>query len=229
MSSHQPFSVRLVFAVQTFSEAGYRAQFGKTNAWCYIGFSTQLAEGESMKKHHTIGITSLACLVVGIVGIAPFLKAAGDEAAVSKLLAEAKRQAYAVSVDASQLESYTREPSLSWETHASEISQMKDDINQTAKTVEKLNASRSQALPWQSTAIDRIIPSLHEIAENTTQAIEYINKYQSRLSMQQYTDYLESNSDLSSQLAGLIAHYVDYGNAKTRYATLKQRIEAPAK
>jgi hypothetical protein len=182
-----------------------------------------------MKKYHMIGITTLSCLLAGIAGVTPSLKAAGEEPAVSKLLAEAKTRAYAISVDASQLESYTREPSLSWETHAAEISRMKDDINQTAKTVEKLNASRSDAVPWQASAIDRIIPFMQEIAGNTTSAIEYINKYQSRLGTKEYTDYLESNSDLSGQLAGLIAHYVDYGNAKNRFASLKQRVDLSAK
>jgi len=179
-----------------------------------------------MKKYYMIGITTL---LAGITGITPSLKAGGEEPSVSKLLAEAKTQTYAISVDASQLESYTRESTLSWETHAVEISRMKDDINQTAKTVEKLNASRSAATPWQAAAIDRIIPLMQEIAANTTSAIEYINKYQSRLTMKEYTDYLESNSDLSSQLAGLVTHYVDYGNAKNRYTNLKRTIDVAAK
>lgn len=181
-----------------------------------------------MKKSYMIGITTFACLLVGI-GVAPPLKAGGQEPSVSKLLAEAKTQAYAISVDAGELESYTREPTLSWETHAVEITRMKDDINQTAKTIAKLNASRSEAAPWQAAAIDRIIPFMQEIAGNTTSAIEYINKYQSRLGLKEYTDYLESNSDLSSQLAGLVAHYVDYGNAKNRYANLKRTIDLPTK
>ena len=129
-----------------------------------------------MKKLYMIGVTTFACLLAGIAGVTPSLKATGQEPSVSKLLAEAKTQAYAISVDASQLESFTRSPDLSWESHAVEISQMKDDINQTAKTVEKLNASRSEAEPWQAAAIDRIIPFMQEIAGNTTSAIEYLNK-----------------------------------------------------
>src|SRR5271168_4742857 len=150
---------------------------GRKNADMQVNdrFSTQLVRGENMKKYYMIGITTL---LAGITGITPSLKAGGEEPSVSKLLAEAKTQTYAISVDASQLESYTRESTLSWETHAVEISRMKDDINQTAKTVEKLNASRSAATPWQAAAIDRIIPLMQEIAANTTSAIEYINKYQ---------------------------------------------------
>ena len=192
--------------------------------------NTTCKRRKSMNKHYMIGVTTF-CVSAGrnTRGVTPSLKAAGEESPVSKLLAEAKTQAYAISVDASQLESYTREPTLSWETHADEISLMKDDINRTAKTIEKLNASRSGAAPWQVAAIDRIIPFMQEIAGNTTSAIEYINKYQSRLTMKEYTDYLESNSDLSSHLAGLIAHYVDYGNAKNRYGDLKRTIELSAK
>jgi hypothetical protein len=181
-----------------------------------------------MKRDHTFRITTLACLIAGIVGISPALKAA-DEESVSKLLAQAKTQSYAVSVDASTLESYTRQPSLSWVSHALEVNRMKDDINATAKTVTALNEAKSGAAPWQVTAIDRIIPYLREIAEDTTNAIEYLNKNQNRLQATQYKDYIEANSDTAQELATLIAHFVDYGNHKSRYDSLKKSLELPGK
>ena len=48
-----------------------------------------------MKKYYMIGFTTLTCLLAGIAGVAPSLKAAGEGTSVSKLLAEAKTQAYA--------------------------------------------------------------------------------------------------------------------------------------
>ena len=185
---------------------------------------------KTMKRHHTIGTTLLACLVAGIAGITPALKAADmpDSPAITKLLAEAKTQAYSISVDASELESYTREPTLSWERHAVEITRMKNDINATAKTVTALVAGKSQASPWQATAIDRIVPFMKEIAADTTAAIEYLNKNQSRLANnKEYRDYITANSDTSQELATLIAHFVDYGNHKSRYDSLKNTLELP--
>lgn len=174
----------------------------------------------------------LACLVAGITGISPALKAEDmpDSPAASKLLAEAKTQAFAISVDADTLESYTREPTLSWVSHALEITRMKNDINAAGKTVAALDAMKSQAAPWQVTAIDRIIPYLREIADDTTAAIEYLNKNQSRLANnKEYKDYIEANADTSQELATLVAHFVDYGNHKNRYESLKKSLELPGK
>jgi hypothetical protein len=186
----------------------------------------------ALKQNYTMKLTTLACLVAGIAGITSTLQGADvpDSVAVSKMLADAKTQAYSISVDADTLESYTREASLSWESHAIEITRMKNDINATAKTLTSLTASRAQASPWQATAIDRIIPYMQELAADTTAAIEYLNKHHAQLSTRkEYTDYLEANADTSRELSTLIAHFVDYGNRKSRYDKLKNALELPAK
>jgi len=179
-----------------------------------------------MTNHKTLKITMIASLVAGIVGFSPALHAANEES-VSKLLSQARAQSYAISVDATTLESYTRQPSLDWSTHAAQIMRMKYDINAAGATVAALNDSKSQAAAWQVTAIDRIVPYLREIATNTTAAIEFLNKNQSRLRSAEYKDYIEANSDTSQELASLIAHFVDYGNHKSRYESLKNTLELP--
>jgi len=186
----------------------------------------------TLKQNYTMKLTTLACLVAGIAGITPALQAAAttDSVAVSKMLAQAKTQAYSISVDADALESYTREPSLSWESHVIEISRMREDINAAGKTLASLTSSRAQASPWQVAAIDRIIPFLQEIASDTTAAIEYLNKNHTQLATKrEYTDYIEANADTSKELSTLIAHFVDYGNRKSRYDSLRSSLELPAK
>jgi hypothetical protein len=180
-----------------------------------------------MNKYQTIA--TLASLIAGLA-TTPALKAdMADSTAVTKLLADAKTQSYAISVDATTLESYTRE-NISWQTHASEINRMKDDINATGKTVAALTSIRSQAAPWQATAIDRIIPYLRELASDTTSAIDFLNKNQSQINIRkEYKDYLEANADTSQELATLVAHFVDYGNHKNRYDSLRKTLELPAK
>jgi hypothetical protein len=181
-----------------------------------------------MTNHNTLRFTTIAALVAGIVGLSPTLRAANEES-VSKLLSQAKTQSYAISVDATTLESYTRQTLLDWSTHASEITRMKADINSAGATLAALNDSKSQAAAWQVTAIDRIIPYLREIATNTTAAIEFLNKNQSRLKSAEYKDYIAANSHTSQELASLIAHFVDYGNHKSRYENLKNTLELPDK
>lgn len=181
----------------------------------------------TLEKSTRFRITPLVLLLAGVGALSPALKAA-DEESVSKLLAQAKTQSYAISVDATQLDSYLRS-NLSWQTHASELNRMKDDINATGKTVAALVNAKAQAVPWQATAIDRIIPYLKEIAADTTAAIEYLNKNQSRLQMKEYKDYTEANADTSQELSTLISHFVDYGSHKDRADNLRKTLELPAK
>ncbi len=70
---------------------------------------------------------------------------------------------------------------------------------------------------------------MREIAEDTTNAIEYLNKNQSRLHDKDYKEYLEANSEMSRELAGLISQFVDYGNSKGNYEKLREKLELPQK
>ncbi len=178
------------------------------------------------------GSIAIAGLLAGIAWLAPGLKASDtpDSAPVSRLLLDAKTESYAISVDASILESYTRQPRLNWETHASEIDRIKDDINAAARTVGKLSDARDGASDWQVVAINRIIPCMKEIADTTTSVIEYLNKNHTNLpASSEYKDYVEANSDTTREVAGMIADFVDYGNSKSRYDKLRKVLELPAR
>lgn len=188
-----------------------------------------------MELRRRIGVGMIACLVAGIVCMSQPLHAADAKttdapasAAITKLLAIAKTQAYLISVDATLLQSYTRSD-LDWRTHAREITRVKNHINAAAKTVTALDAAKSQAAAWQVVAINRILPYMREMAEDTTNAIEYINKNQSRLNEPEYKEYIEANSDTSRELSDLIAQFVDYGNSKGNYDKLQKKLELPAK
>jgi hypothetical protein len=187
-----------------------------------------------MKRPSRIATAALACLAV-TTGSSHALRAADGTApdtpeskAVTKLLTVARTQSYLISVDATQLQSYTRSD-LDWRTHAKQITRVKNHINATAKTVAALEAAKSQAAEWQVVAINRILPYLREMAEDTTNAIEFLNKNQSRLNDKDYKEYLQANSDTSHELAGLIAQFVDYGNSKGNYDKLQKKLELPPK
>lgn len=181
-----------------------------------------------MKMHYTFGFTMLA-LVAGIGTSTSFAKGeVTDSEQVNQLLSDAKTQAFQLREDASTMETYTRS-NVTWQSHAAAVSQMKEHINAAGRTLAKLDDARKTASPWQATAIDRIKPLLKEIATNTENVIAYINKNPARLSTNEYRDYIESNSDEASALAGLIADFVNYGNTKNRLERLTDKLELPAK
>jgi hypothetical protein len=184
-----------------------------------------------MKRYRVIVIAILPCLAAVLACLPHALKAADTPPSpvVSKLLLEAKKQASLISADATLLRSYTGQSNLDWTTHGKQITRMKNHIDAAAKTVVALDELKSQAAPWQVAAISRILPYMREMAEDTTSAIEYLNKYQSRFSGQEYKDYVAANSDMSRELASLIAQFVDYGNSKGNYEKLQQKLELPGK
>jgi hypothetical protein len=184
------------------------------------------------KRNYSVKITILAGLVAGLAGISSALKAieGSQPEDVSELLFDAKTQSYVISVHAAELEGFMRNPHLTWRTHAAELTRMKEDINAAGKTAAKLSEARSNAEPWQRLAIVRIIPYLKEIAYNTSGAVDYINKNQSKpMTVGDYRDYIEANANISRELASLIADCVDYGNTGSRYESLRQKLELPTK
>jgi len=183
-----------------------------------------------MKKCHATGAIILPCLVAAFTCLPHPLQAADapGSPAVSKLLLEAKKQSSLIAADATLLRSYGQS-NLDWTTHGKQITRMRNHINAAAKTVTALDSLKSHAAPWQAVAIGRILPYMREMAEDTTNAIDYINKNQSRLSDKEYKDYIEANSDMSRELATLVAQFVDYGNSKGNYEKLQQKLEFPGK
>ena len=75
--------------------------------------------------------------------------------------------------DASDMEAFTHNPNLSWDTHADKIISIRDDVNKMGDTVAKLNQAEAEASPWQKTAITRINPILQELATNVKGTIAF--------------------------------------------------------
>jgi septal ring factor EnvC (AmiA/AmiB activator) len=150
--------------------------------------------------------------------------AAEDSQQVSQLLEDIKTQAADLQRDSEELESFTHS-NMSWESHADELSRIRDRINTIGHTIEKLKKMRNNASPWQQEAIDRIIPVAEQVASNTTAAIQDLNKDPLHLQDIQYQEYLKSNSEAASQLAGMVRDFVDYGKAKKTLDILERRLE----
>jgi hypothetical protein len=172
---------------------------------------------------------TVALLVAGFFGGSFTMKAAdnSDSEQVSKLLSEAQTIAFQVKEDAVTMESFTR-ADLSWESHAAAIAQVKEHFNALARQLDKLKAARNIASPWQKTAIDRIEPYLDEMVGYTEAVIEHINASPKLLGTPEYKDYLEANADYATDLAAMIANFVEYGRTKERLQRLTDKLEVPA-
>jgi hypothetical protein len=66
---------------------------------------------------------------------------------------------------------------------------------------------------------------LKELADNTTNVIQYIKDNPKRLMFPAYKEYIEANADTSSRLTSLIGDFQDYGNTKQRLEALADKLE----
>ena len=143
---------------------------------------------------------------------------------VARLLEDARDKAAVLSRDADEMETLTRSD-VSWQTHASMLDTMKEDVNDLARDVEKLTAARDKASPWQQQAIDRMLPLMRELAANTTAVINHLKEQPSRPTSGEYAQYLRQNSETARELSDMIRSFVEYGQTRAKLEKLEQRLE----
>jgi cytochrome c-type biogenesis protein CcmH/NrfF len=151
---------------------------------------------------------------------------AADNPEVTKLLETIETQAADLQRDSDELESFTHS-NLSWESHADELTRIKERINAIGKTIQQLENLRSSASPWQQEAIDRIVPLAQKLASNTQAAIEHLNANRQQLHDPQYQQYLKSNAEVARNLSALVRDFVEYGKTKTTMEALERKLEVP--
>ena len=121
------------------------------------------------------------------------------------------------------MESFNR-MTVSHETQVATINEIRNHVNALGRTEVKLKDSEELAAPWQRQAINRIVPFLDELNGYTSAAIEHLNGEVPH-TFAEYKDYLEANADYSSDLAKMIADFVDYGRTKDRLERLNTKLE----
>jgi len=127
--------------------------------------------------------------------------------------------------DAVAMEGFTR-MNVSWESHADAIHLIKEHINALERQTTKLKEAKSEGSPWQQTAIDRITPFLDELSGYTYAVIEHLNG-EKKHTPADYKDYLQANADYATDLAAMIADFVDFGKTKDRLESLGAKLEIP--
>ncbi|MFY9791447.1 MAG: hypothetical protein WA474_15640 [Candidatus Sulfotelmatobacter sp.] len=172
----------------------------------------------------------LAVFMLPLFSPLPVLAASRTEEnpEVTRLLAEARDEAAALSKDADEMEALTRSD-VSWQSHAAMLENIKDHINSLGRTVDKLNAMRDSASDWQRQAIDRSIPLMKDLAANTTAAINHLNENKLRPTSGNYTEYLRENAETAHELSDMISGFVRYGETREKLDKLEQRLEVASR
>jgi len=168
-----------------------------------------------------------ALLAAGYLWVSASAKAADKAAAspeVTQLLSSTEKEALELRDDAMKMQSFTRSQ-LGRESHAQQITLIKEHVNKAGELLAQMHANREAAAPWQQQAIDEITPLLRQLADNTTAAIEHLNSNPTRLSQPGYKEYLAANSAAAERLATLVGDYVEYGQAHEKLDLLSEKLD----
>ena len=154
--------------------------------------------------------------------------------AVTTLLKDAGSQAAQIATDAAMLKTYAKQGKFDRAAHAGELDRMRSDVKAALATAEKLKDSRNDSAAWQTDVEEKILPLIAEISEDATKALDFLSsEHAPPLTPAEYKTYVESNSDLSKHLSGLISNLISYGSGVDKFEAAKRalelRIEASSK
>lgn len=125
----------------------------------------------------------------------------------SGILKEIRADATKAENQADQLHSFSTRTSLDWQSHASELRSIKAEVNDMGARLCRLETIRTAVLPWQRKAIDRTAVLTREMANNTTQAIKYLDNSQGHFSSPAYRQYATNLYNESGRLSQTIGNF----------------------
>jgi hypothetical protein len=176
----------------------------------------------SMEKSHLVAGILIALLSFSLPTRVFALRPVSDQ--LTQLLGEARMEAGELAKDADETESLIRSD-VSWQTHAEMLNGVKEHVNNMARIIDKLTATRSSGSELQEQAVDRIMPLLKELAANTTAAINWLNQNKTRPIGDPYTQYLEANAETAHQLSSTVSSLFEYERTMNKMGELKNKLE----
>ncbi len=145
-----------------------------------------------------------------------------DAAEASQLLKEVQSRAAVLKSDAWRLESFTR-GQLSWETHADQLTQTKEQVNYIGERLLRLMAVRDAVAPWQQQAIDSVMPVAATIAASTEAAIGCLNDNQQVLWKAEYVDHLKTIADHADLLKESVDLHLELAGTQDKLEELRSK------
>ncbi len=184
-----------------------------------------------MNAHYlrNFALTAVAIFLTAVTTLAlqeatPQEESVQDSKQVAELFQKAKAEAAQIRRDSHDLIAYHRSR-LSWQSHAVQLGQIKEHVNEVGELEQQLRDARESGSPWQQEAIDRINPLLQELADNLTSTINHLNEHRNGLFASPYPEYVRANADLADKLDAMIADFVDYGKTKEAFQELQNRLD----
>ncbi|MDE3200508.1 MAG: hypothetical protein KGN79_06250 [Acidobacteriota bacterium] len=165
-------------------------------------------------------------LAVGPVAQRAWAGPDDDNANVNNLLDQAQYQAERLARDTNAMTGQIRSD-VSWQALSDQLVRERAHVNDLGKLIHQLQSSRIDASRWQKESIDRVVPLLQDVANDTTDQIEYLNKHESSFYAPRFHKWANQNAKLSHEFAGMVTDIVQYGKDRAELARLRDNLDQP--
>ena len=125
---------------------------------------------------------------------------------------------------AALLQSFANDPDLSWQSHAYQLTDLKADINDMSSKLCRLETIRRVVAPWQQNAIDRAATMVRLMADNTEDAITYLNHNEGAFWTPTYRMYANNLYNESNQLSNQVKQFEQYATAHNQEVHLQKDL-----
>lgn len=139
----------------------------------------------------------------------------------SQLLKEIRAASHRLTDSADKLRSFAHSR-VSWQTHASELTQLREHVNEIGARIERLRSIQHALEPWQQEALESVAKAGVTLAAGTESAIRHVNDNRNHLWSDIYRGHLSTMSTGADQMKRSIAVHLDLADARDRLEALQQ-------
>jgi len=140
----------------------------------------------------------------------------------SALLKDIPEDAQRVRYHAGVIEDFTNSQQADWEAHAHELRRIKAEVDDMGRRLGRLEMNEGATTPWEQQAIHQAAPLVQFLADNTDDAIYFLNAHQGDLWSPRYKQNAENLSAEASAIAQSIGH--DEALRKTENSYLRRNL-----
>jgi hypothetical protein len=113
----------------------------------------------------------------------------------------------------------------SWQSHATNLQEIKADVNDMAHKFARLEEIRDSGTAEERAEIDRVQPMLKALAANTTAAIKYLADNQKDFWLPAYMEHVNTLVNTSDQLYTSLGHVVQFEQVTAKEKRLEKTLE----
>jgi hypothetical protein len=149
--------------------------------------------------------------------------ARGDSPELETLLEQASDEARELAFGAEDLQTLIVSDQ-NWLTHTLKLAKMKGHVDNMALIVDKLTKTQRSGSELQEQAVERILPLVKQLQDNTAAATNYLNQNKDRPVSDAYKQYLEKNAETARQLSDIISALDDYEKSMTEINKMRSKL-----